>query len=334
MPGLLGKTPATLDSDEWKAMEDAVRNFMNDWAAVVNQGGEITLVEPKSGGANLPFPPLVEYCDRAIAARWRGADLSTISQGKEGVGASLQGDETDLILEDDAALITEALNEQVDRFVIDYAFGEGTELKAYFKLNGESEDKGVTELKRKVIDQFLADGTVNDVIANLTDIKALVGDVGLPVNQEYDEPYLPVVADAGAPVTGDTVRDSEGDIVGGQAGPAPNEGAGGTKDSSVDPGGNGGRTVTAANEARAAQATNRTQFAEATREAFRPIAVELQRILQIENQAAQRVELQGLVSKMPQLQALINSDPKNVEALKAAMEAAFKKGINQPRQKK
>jgi hypothetical protein len=336
MPGLLGKTPATVDSEEWKAMEDAVRNFMNDWAAVVNNGGEITLVEPKSGGTNLPFAPLVEYCDRAIAARWRGADLSTISSGKqsEGTGASLQGDETDLILEDDAALITEALNEQVDRFVIEYAFGEGTELKAYFKLKGESEDQAEVTHKRAVLDKFLADGTVNDVIANLTDIKALVRELNLPVNEEYDEPYLAVQDAQGNPVTGDTVRDSEGDIVGGTVGAKPEEGPGAGKNSSVDPGGQGGRVVSAANEARAAQATNRTQFAEATREAFRPIAVELQRILQIENQAAQRVELQGLVSKMPQLQALINNDPKNVEALKAAMEAAFKKGINQPRHKK
>jgi lambda family phage portal protein len=62
---------------------------------------------------------------------------------------------------------------------------------------------------------FQRDGTVADVAANLTDLKALTKEVGLPVNEEYTEPYLPVVADPGPLVTGDTIQDPDGDIVGG-----------------------------------------------------------------------------------------------------------------------
>ncbi len=79
----------------------------------------------------------------------------------------------------------------------------------------DPEEEGATALKREVLKAFLVDGTVNDVLANLTDLKALVRDCGLPVNEEYIEPYLPVLAQPGAKVTGEVIKDSEGDIVGG-----------------------------------------------------------------------------------------------------------------------
>jgi hypothetical protein len=63
--------------------------------------------------------------------------------------------------------------------------------------------------------KFQADGTVSDVQANLTDLKAMAKAVGLPVNGEYTDPYLPVVAAAGPLVSGDVIKDPEQDIVGG-----------------------------------------------------------------------------------------------------------------------
>lgn len=71
------------------------------------------------------------------------------------------------------------------------------------------------DFKRKAWLGFQADGTVSDIAANLTDLKTLTRDVGLPVNDEYTEPYTPVIADNGQPVSGEVVRDSAGDIVGG-----------------------------------------------------------------------------------------------------------------------
>jgi hypothetical protein len=243
MPGVLGKSGSAPGSEQFEAMGTAVKSLMNDWCGVVSGGDTIELLEVKGGGANLPFPPLVEYCDRALAARWRGADLSTISSGKqsEGSGASLQGDETDLLLEDDAQLISETLNEQVDRYVLEYTFGEGVEIKAYFKLLGEAEDAEQTKFNREVIRAFLADGTTTDVMANLTDMKSLTDKAGLPVNEEYDEPYLPVKARTGDPVTGATVKDPEGDIVGGDSKPATTDG----KEDTGSPGAAGQRVAAA-----------------------------------------------------------------------------------------
>jgi hypothetical protein len=69
------------------------------------------------------MPQLVERMDSAIAALYRGADLSTISKG-EGLGASLQGEESDMLEADQCAEISEALHEQVDRLVIRYECGD------------------------------------------------------------------------------------------------------------------------------------------------------------------------------------------------------------------
>jgi HK97 family phage portal protein len=85
---------------------------------------------------------------------------------------------------------------------------------------GGEDDQKLMEFLRETWLSFTADGTVSDVQANLTDIKALAKAVGLPVNDEYTEPYLPVVAESGPLVSGDTIKDENGDIVGADTLPA------------------------------------------------------------------------------------------------------------------
>jgi phage gp29-like protein len=151
-PGVLAKTNAARDSKEWQEAEAAVASFMNDWGAVVNLETILELVETKGGGASgLPFPALVEYIDRQIAALWRGADLSTISQGNQGVGASLQGEETNLLQEDDAGLITETFWDQIDRLVLQFVLGV-TEPLAYVKILPPKKQAVDQDIK---IDEFL-----------------------------------------------------------------------------------------------------------------------------------------------------------------------------------
>jgi phage gp29-like protein len=122
-PGLLGKTNSAKNSDGWQVLESAIAAFSSDWSALVNEGSSIELIEAKGAGT-LPFPALVERMDRAIATICRGADLSTMSAGGgSGQGASLQGDEGDLLEADDAEMITETL-QRLDRIIIDQLFGE------------------------------------------------------------------------------------------------------------------------------------------------------------------------------------------------------------------
>jgi hypothetical protein len=98
----------------------------------MSRGTEIEAIDLSSRG-ELPYPALIDHMDRAIAALWRGSDLTTLSR-QSGAGASLQADETAVLEEDDAAMISETLNAQVDKFVLEYLF-EGEDVKAYVRLS-------------------------------------------------------------------------------------------------------------------------------------------------------------------------------------------------------
>jgi phage gp29-like protein len=136
MPIPIGETNAAKDSPEWEAMVAAVESIMAGAAAVKNTGENITLLETKGVG-EVPHAPLVERMDRAMSAMWRGSDLSTMSRGGKGqqgsVGASVQGEESEILEIDDTEMISETLNIQVTRPVIRYAHGDDEPL-AYIKV--------------------------------------------------------------------------------------------------------------------------------------------------------------------------------------------------------
>ena len=148
-PGLLAETPAPKDSPEWEAMVEAVRDFSNDWAAVVNEGAKLTLVEAGGSGA-APFQPLVQMMNEAMTVLWRGGDLGTASR-KQAVGATLQESETDILDLDDAQLMGETLTNQVSRFVLQYHFGDAPQL-AYLKIRTAEKTHVIADLQ---VDQFL-----------------------------------------------------------------------------------------------------------------------------------------------------------------------------------
>ena len=120
-PGLLGKTSAAPGTEAWNNLCEMLNRWSRAWVGAVDKDTEITPVNLNTGTP--PMPQLVERMDRAIAALYRGADLSTISKG-EGLGASLQGEESDMLEADQCAEISEALHEQVDRLVIRYECGD------------------------------------------------------------------------------------------------------------------------------------------------------------------------------------------------------------------
>lgn len=131
MPGVKGVTDALPGSPQWEAARDAVEDFGAEFSALMSQGTNIEAIDLSTRG-DLPYPGIVDRMDRAIAALWRGSDLSTLSR-TSGTGASLQAEESAILLEDDASTISETLNEQVDRQVIRYLFGDVTQ-KAYLRL--------------------------------------------------------------------------------------------------------------------------------------------------------------------------------------------------------
>lgn len=154
-PGVLGQTSATRESAAGQAMRDAVNSFGQNWGGVI-YGADGLIKDPlklieASGEGQLPFPPLIERMDRAMVSLWRGSDLSTMSADNK--GASVQGDEGDILLGDDADLVSEALNLQVDRWVIWQKFGVDRGL-AYIKLVVPDKKDTAIDLQ---VDQFLLD---------------------------------------------------------------------------------------------------------------------------------------------------------------------------------
>lgn len=132
-PIRLGKTNAAKDSEAWTVLGEALEGIGQDFAAIISEGSSIEFKEVgKTGGDT--FAPLIERMDRAIATICRGADLSTMSAGAgQGQGASLQGGESDLLEQDDAAMISEALL-HVSRIVIRELFGPEETPLAYLAI--------------------------------------------------------------------------------------------------------------------------------------------------------------------------------------------------------
>jgi hypothetical protein len=134
MPGIEGVTDAAEGSAEWNLVVDAVEAAASEFKWVRSRSSEIKTIDFSAQGV-LPYPALIERMDRAMAAIWRGADLSTMSAGSgAGDGASLQGEESDIIEQDDGAWISEILQLKLDRIVLDLVFGPESPSLAYVKV--------------------------------------------------------------------------------------------------------------------------------------------------------------------------------------------------------
>ncbi len=147
IPYVTMKTDAERNTPEWDEVVKAVNGIMSESSLVYKGNEEIDIVELAKSG-KLAFPDLIDRMDRAITTLWRGGDLGTMSRGGDAVGASVQESETDILEEDDAELLTETLNTQVDRKVIDFLFGEGAEQVAYIQVKTGQKIDDARELKK------------------------------------------------------------------------------------------------------------------------------------------------------------------------------------------
>ena len=150
LPGVVAKTEAAPGTPEWDSNVEAVRSLANEWAAVFGRGSDVSLLEARGGG-NLPFADIVERMDRALVVLWRGADLSTLGSADR-VGVSLQKEEAEILEAGYAERLSESLNAQVTRYVLDYHFGADVPRLAYIRLRSTQRQETGLELQ---IDQFL-----------------------------------------------------------------------------------------------------------------------------------------------------------------------------------
>ena len=137
-PGLHATTTAKKGTQDWEDLLASVRAYGREWNLLSNPDVKVNPVQMAVSGT-LPYPEMIARMDKAIAALWRGADLSTLSgsSGGDNAGASLQGDESDLLEQDACEMISETLQQQVERHVIRYVHGDEEPL-AYIQVMPDS----------------------------------------------------------------------------------------------------------------------------------------------------------------------------------------------------
>jgi phage gp29-like protein len=192
LPGVQGLTDAVKGSKEWNDFCTAVQEFANNWITVTNRNAEIKLIEAAKGSSSLPFKDLVERSDRLYARCFRGGDLSTQSrEGNTVSGASLQEQESNILLADCAQWATDTLNAGVDEPVIEYAFN--AQPKAWFKLIPPKQPN--TDRDIKAMDFIVSHG---GRVSQQTAHERLQ----IPQAQEKDELLRPALNDPRAGVPG------------------------------------------------------------------------------------------------------------------------------------
>ena len=137
-PGLVVHTTAGKGSPEGQAAADLARALAGNYRGVQYGAADnkIEVVWPTGGGnsAQLPMTAIIEDCKRGLATLFLGADLSTISRGGQGVGASVQSEEQTRRERADCARIEETLNAAVDPVVLRWFFGDGAPILARVTL--------------------------------------------------------------------------------------------------------------------------------------------------------------------------------------------------------
>jgi hypothetical protein len=150
-------------------MADSVLAYASEWVGVVygDDGAikdPIQVVQTPGGGSTLPQMVIAEYMDRMIATLVRGGDLSTISR-RNSNGSSVQDDETDALLEDDCAMVSETLQTQLDRLVIRMVHGD-EKPAAYIVVNPPTDEDLARDL---AIDEGLVRLGVKQAPADLAE---------------------------------------------------------------------------------------------------------------------------------------------------------------------
>jgi phage gp29-like protein len=293
MPGLIANTSAPRGSEEWEALKAAVADYGQDFGIVTSQGEQITTV-PASMAGQAPQLPLVEYWDKQIASLWRGADLSTISGqgGSPGTGASLQGEESQILTEDDAATFTETLNEQLDRQVIAYFFGPDTEPLAWFKLIPPKRQNTTVDLQ---VDEFLIK---HRFPVSRSDVAERYGRAPADDDDELlTAPVAPVPGQQTSTLTAPASTDLP-------------------KEAKEQPAMENEETAPGAIDAVLA----------AMAQDLEPVRERMERILAIEDPEIFRARMQALVTELPGLARDIGQDPAAGETMGREMLAAFQTG--------
>ena len=334
IPPLFIIGPPNVPKDKEVEYQETAEKVASDSRGYLPNGSDVKTAAAGERGIN-PFRDHLMYQNEQLVLAGTGGKLAMLNDAT-GIGGS-QGEVHDEAFDDlaaeEAVLICEIFQRSIDEVELAKAF-PGEPVMAYFDLGRDDEAADVKAFKREVYKIWSADGTLGDVLANQTDLKSLTRDVELPVNEEYIDPYVPVRDDTGAMVTGETVEDSEGDVVGGDAEEIQNadfrmqnDPRMGRFGNDQGPSTNAQRNPNGGNpNQRNGQMRNRAEFVRAMAADLAPVRKRLEAILRIEDPEILKNRLGAFQRELPRLLKDINADPASARVLEGMMRAAMREG--------
>ncbi|MFZ2276302.1 MAG: DUF935 family protein [Prosthecobacter sp.] len=168
-----GETQAQPGSKEWDRFVDALKSFANDLTIATTLGDKFNILDNKASNGEQVFGWIIESMKRAMVTIALGSDLKTMSR-ENGAGASLQGDDGDLMTAAGCRFVTGTFNRQLDKRIIADQFGAGVKPLAFFKLIPPQNQDVKMEME------------VDDHVTSLG-VKLSVEDVAERFNRTHDE---------------------------------------------------------------------------------------------------------------------------------------------------
>lgn len=214
IPGGVVVMPPNVPEGKESEYESAAQQVAEGGSGAIPSGADYKANDGPRGVD--PFTPRLQHLDEQVVLAGTGGKLTMLAES--GSGTLAGGAHTDTF-EDIAAARAAKISERFQRdFDAEVLAREhpGQPILAYFHLGKADVNSAETlAFKRDLIKGLAGHELLSRVLANQVDLKETVRDVGVPVNEEYTEPYVPVAESNGALVTGATIKDPQGDIVGG-----------------------------------------------------------------------------------------------------------------------
>ena len=215
LPGGVVTMPPNVPQGKESEYETAAKNVAEGGSGAIPFGADYKANDGPRGVD--PFTPRIKHLDEQLVLAGTGGKLTMLAESGSGTLAGGAHEDTfNEIADGRAQKISERFQRDFDLEVLERKH-PGEPVLVYFKFGTPDADSAdTTKFKQAVITALAGHELLSRVIANQTDLKELVAGSGMPVNEEYTDPYVPVAESSGAMVTGEVVKDSEGDIVGGK----------------------------------------------------------------------------------------------------------------------
>ena len=356
LPGGVVIMPPNVPNGKEAEYEAAAQKVSEGGSGAVPNGADYKANDGPRGVD--PFTPRLKHLDEQVVLAGTGGKLTMLAESGSGTLAGGAHEDT---FTEIAVSRAERISERFQRDFDAEVLGRehpGQPALVYFALGKSNEDSEATvKFKREILGNLSQHEIISRVLANQTDLKETVRDTGLPVNEEYTDPYVPVVDAKGQGVSGEMVLDSEGDVIGAKvdAPPAttpspqpspPGEGGGSTpgekRNLATEPG--AGLAATdgteknpiknrAAGEPLALEDSGTEAYARAIAHDMQVIREECEALLKIEDDRVLAQRAVALSDKIESLKKDILQLPKSAQALAETMIAALMNGLTQKEKK-